>query len=58
MQISYSCMSNMKSRIKKHNKTVTNPQPSAYARTCNCINKSKCLLNNKCLSNKIDDREL
>ena len=53
MKISYSCMPNMKSRINIHNKTVTNPQPSAQARTCNCINKSKCLLNNKFLSNNV-----
>ena len=26
---------------------------SAQARTCNCINKSKCPLNNKCLSNNV-----
>ena len=39
-------MPNMKSRNN-------NTQPSAQARTCNCINKSKCPLNNKCLSNKV-----
>ena len=50
MKISYSCVPNMKSRINIHNKTVTKAQPSAQARTCNCINKSKCSLNNKCLS--------
>ena len=53
MKISYSCILNMKSRINIHNKTVTNPQPSAQTRTCNCINKSKCPLNNKCLSNSV-----
>ena len=34
MKVSYSCMPNMKSRIKIHNKVVTNPQPSTQARTC------------------------
>ena len=53
MKISYSCMPNMKSRINIHNKTVTKAQPSAQTRTCNCINKSKCPLNNNCLSNNI-----
>ena len=43
----------MKSSINIHNKTVTKAQPSAQARTCNCINKSKCPLNNKCLSNNV-----
>ena len=44
-------MPNMKPRYNKHNKTVTNPKPSTQARTCNCINKSNCPLNNKCLRN-------
>ena len=43
----------MKSRINIHNKKVTKAKPSAQARTCNCINKSKCPLNNKCLSNNV-----
>ena len=53
MKISYSCTPSMKSRINIHNKTVTKAQSSAQARTCNCLNKSKCPLNNKCLSNNI-----
>ena len=53
MKISYSCMPNMKSRINIHNKKVTKAKPSAQARTCNCINKSKCPLNNKFLSNSV-----
>ena len=52
-KISYSCMPNMKSRTNIHNKKVTKAKPSAQARTCNYINKSKCPLNNKCLSNKV-----
>ena len=43
----------MKSRINIHNQKVTKAKPSAQARTCNCINKSKCPLNNKCLSNNV-----
>ena len=53
MEISYSCMANMKSRINIHNKTVTKAQPSAQTRACNCINKSKCPLNNKFVSNNV-----
>ena len=53
MKISHSCMPNMKSRSNIHNKTMTNQQPSAQARTYNCIDKSKCPLNNKCLSNNV-----
>ena len=53
MKISYIFIPNMKSRINIHNKTMTKAQPSAQARTWNCINKSKCSLNNKCLSNNV-----
>ena len=53
MKISYSCMPNMKSRINIHNKKVKKAKPSAQARTSNCINKSKCPLNNRCLSNNV-----
>ena len=37
----------------KYPSLLTKAIPSAQARTCNCINKSKYLLNNKCLSNNI-----
>ena len=46
-------MPNMKSRINIHNKKVTKAKPSAQARICKCTNKSKCPLNNKCLSNTV-----
>ena len=46
-------MPNMKSRVNIHNKKVTKAKPSAQARTGNCINKSKYLLNNKCISNNV-----
>ena len=52
LKISYSCMPNMKSRINMLNKKVTKAKPSAQPRTCNCISKSKCPLNNKCLRNR------
>ena len=43
----------MKLRINIKNKTSPNPQLSTQARTCNCINKSSCPLNNKCLSDYV-----
>ena len=46
-------MQNMKLRISILNKTVKNPQPSSQARTCNCINKYKRPLNNRCLSDDV-----
>ena len=42
MKICYCCTPSMKSRINIHNKTVAKAQSSAQARTCNCLNKSKC----------------
>ena len=51
--MTYSCMPNMTSRINIHNKIMTKAQPSGQAGTCNCINKFKCPLNNKCLSNNV-----
>ena len=38
---------------KIHNKKATKAKPSTQARTCNCINKSKCPLNDKCLSDNV-----
>ena len=42
MEISYICMANMKSKINIYNTKITKVKPSVQARTCNCINKSKC----------------
>ena len=46
-------MPNVKSIIKKHNKTVLDPPTNNSERTCNCINKEKCPLQEKCLTNNI-----
>ena len=51
--ISYSCMPNVKSIINKHNKTVLDPPTNNSERTCNCINREKCPLQQKCLTNNI-----
>ena len=53
VKISYSCMPNVKSIINKHNKTVLDPPTNNSERTCNCINKEKCPLLEKCLTNNI-----
>ena len=44
-------MSNIKSIINKHNKTVLDPTTNNSERNCNCINKEKCRLQEKCLTN-------
>ena len=53
IKISYSCMDNLASIISSHNKKVTNSDNKINGKTCNCRNKSKCPLDNKCLTNKI-----
>ena len=47
IKISYNCMPNVKSIINKHNKTVLDPPTDNSERTCNCINKEKCPLQEK-----------
>ena len=44
-------MPNMKNIINTHNKKIINPLKDSI--TCNCIRKHQCLLNEKCLTNKI-----
>ena len=47
------CMSTVKLIIKKHNKTVLHPRTNTKERTCSCINKETCPLQEKCLTNNI-----
>ena len=53
VKISFSCMRNVKSIINKHNKTVQDPPTNNSERTCNCIIKEKCPLQEKCLNNNM-----
>ena len=46
-------MPNVKSIIKKHNKTVLDPPTNNSERTCNCINRETCPLQQKCLTSNI-----
>ena len=43
----------MKSIINTHNKKIINPTKYNIARTCNCIRKHQCPLNEKCLTNYV-----
>ena len=52
LKISYSCMPNIKSIIMKHNKTVLQ-EKKQQIKTCNCIKKESCPLNNQCLATNI-----
>ena len=46
-------MPNVKSIINKHNKTVLDPPTNNSERTCNCINRETCPLQQKCLTSNI-----
>ena len=60
VKISYSCMPNVKNIIKSHNKKVNGQYiekqqtkvKQVESTECNCRNKAKCPLNNKCCVNK------
>ena len=43
-------MSNIKSAINSHNRKILHPPVNSQSRTCNCIKKTDCPLQEKCLS--------
>ena len=43
-------MLNIKSAINSHNRKIFHPSVDNQSRTCNCINKTDCPLQKKCLS--------
>ena len=45
-------MPNMKNIINTHNKIISTSRDN-IARTCNCIRKHQCPLNEKCLTNNL-----
>ena len=53
IKVSYSCMPNMKSIIHSHNQHILNPKIENNERLCNCINKQKYPLQQKCLTSNI-----
>ena len=46
-------MPNIKNIINTHNKKIINPPKDNITRTCNCIRKHQCPLNEKCLTNTV-----
>ena len=46
-------MPNIKSIINGHNKKITAPPTAPETKTCNCIKKETCPLNNNCLATSI-----
>ena len=53
INLSYSCLPNIKSIINARNRKILYPSPTFGRRTCNCINISQYLLQQKRLSNDI-----
>ena len=50
IKYSYSSMPNIKSAINSHNRKVFHARVNNQGRPCNCINKTDCPLQEKCLS--------
>ena len=50
IKVSYSCMPNIKSAINSHNRKILHPPVNSQSRTCNCIKKTDCPLQEICLS--------
>ena len=48
VKISYWCIDNMEHVISSHKKEITNFYYEMNGKTCCCMNKNNCLLNNKC----------
>ena len=53
VKISYSCTRNIKTIINSHNAKILFPKKSTEQRTCNCLNKVNCPLEQKCLTTNI-----
>ena len=58
LNLSYSCILNMKSIISSHNKTLlsdynTTPTQQPNKRQCNCRTKYECYLEEKCLETNV-----
>ena len=53
VKVSYSCMPNMSTIVKSHNRKVLHPEPENNAPNCNCREKELCPLQGKCLSESI-----
>ena len=50
---SYSCVPNIRSKIKGHNKQILQPKPTEPKKLCNCLVKEDCPMNGLCLTSSI-----
>ena len=46
-------MPDRKHKVNTHNKKIINPPKDNITRTCNCIRKHQCPINEKCLTNNV-----
>ncbi len=53
IKISYSCMPNVGTILKGHNKAVLSKKNDESDERCNCRNKEECPLNGKCLTKSV-----
>ena len=53
INISYSCLPNIKSVVNAYNRNMLYLSPTIGRITCNCINTPQCPLQQRCLSNNI-----
>ena len=54
IKLSYSCMPNINTIINSHNNKIINPPtPPTEQRTCNCMKKEQCPVNQNCLASNI-----
>ena len=54
IKMSYSCTDNMERIMSKHNKKILTNEPiGPKKRECNCIDKTKCPVENKCLTESV-----
>ena len=53
LKLSYSCMPNIKTKIKAHNRVILQNSPSKNTKRCNCQQKENCLTNGDCLKESL-----
>ena len=53
INLSYSCMPNIRSKMNDHNKKILQPKPAEPQKLCICLIKEDCPLNGLCLTSSV-----
>ena len=53
LKLSYSCMSNIKTKINAHNRDILRNTPTKNAKQCYCQQKENCPMNGACLKESL-----